>query len=56
MKVTDIVCTGYPVTGMPRARDFYENKLGLSPTVYEMKRGALGMVRDAIGHARHHRH
>ena len=40
MKVTDIAFTGYPVTNMPRARDFYEKKLGLSPTVYELEKGA----------------
>jgi len=40
MKVTDIAFTGYPVTNMRRARDFYEKKLGLSPTVYELEKGA----------------
>ena len=36
MKVTDIAFTGYPVTNMPRTRNFYEKKLGLSSTVYEL--------------------
>lgn len=40
MKVTDIAFTGYPVINMARARDFYENLLGLSPTVYELENGA----------------
>ncbi len=40
MKVTDIAFIGYPVTNMLRARDFYEKKLGLSPTVYELEKGA----------------
>lgn len=41
MKVTDIAFTGYPVTQMGRARDFYERILGLSPTVYELENGAV---------------
>ncbi len=40
MKVKDIAFTGYPVTNMRRARDFYEKILGLSPTVYELEKGA----------------
>ncbi len=40
MKVTDIAFTGYPVSNMPRARAFYEKTLGLSPTVYELEKGA----------------
>lgn len=40
MKVTDIAFTGYPVTNMQRARTFYEKTLGLSPTVYELEKGA----------------
>lgn len=40
MKVTDIAFTGYPVTSMRRGRDFYEKKLGLSPTDYELEKGA----------------
>ena len=32
MKVTEIAFTGYPVTDLKRARQFYEGTLGLSPT------------------------
>jgi predicted enzyme related to lactoylglutathione lyase len=33
MKITEIACTGTPVTDMPRARAFYEGVLGLKPTM-----------------------
>ena len=46
MKVTDIAFTGYPVTNMPRARDFSEKKPGLSPTVYELEKGASWVEYD----------
>ncbi|MCA9471505.1 MAG: VOC family protein [Nitrospirales bacterium] len=32
MKVTEIAFTGYPITNLPRARKFYEEVLGLSPS------------------------
>lgn len=32
MKIKEIAFTGYPVTDMPRARDFYEKVLGLTPS------------------------
>ena len=32
MKVTEIAFTGYPVTNLRRARQFYEEVLGLTPT------------------------
>ena len=33
MKVTEIAFTGYPVTDLKRARRFYEETLGLKPTM-----------------------
>ena len=33
MKVTEIAFTCYPVKDMPRARAFYENVVGLTPTM-----------------------
>lgn len=32
MKITEMAFTGYPVTDLKRARNFYENVLGLQPT------------------------
>ncbi len=32
MKVTELSFTGYPVTDLPRARNFYENVLGFKPS------------------------
>jgi catechol 2,3-dioxygenase-like lactoylglutathione lyase family enzyme len=32
MRVTEIAFTGYPVTNLKRARQFYEGTLGLKPT------------------------
>jgi len=33
IKVTEIACTFYPATDMARARKFYENVMGLKPTM-----------------------
>lgn len=33
MTITEIACTGNPVTDMPRTRAFYEGVLGLTPTM-----------------------
>jgi predicted enzyme related to lactoylglutathione lyase len=32
MKIAEVAFIGYPVTDLPRARDFYEGVLGLSPS------------------------
>jgi catechol 2,3-dioxygenase-like lactoylglutathione lyase family enzyme len=40
MKVSEIAFSGYPVTDMPRAREFYEGLLGLKVTMdHEMEGG-----------------
>lgn len=52
MKITEIACTGTPVTDMPRARAFYEGVLGLKPTMeadggmwveYDIGHGTFGI-------------
>ena len=41
MKVTDIPFVGYPVTDIDRSRNFYENILGLQPSLlHELEAGS----------------
>ena len=41
MKVTEIAFSCYPVTDMARARKFYEDALGLKPTMVHGEAGGL---------------
>lgn len=52
MKITEIACTGTPVTDMQRARAFYEGVLGFKPTMeadggnwveYDIGNGTFGI-------------
>ena len=41
LKITEIAFTCYPVTDMVRARKFYEDVLGLKPTMLEGEAGKM---------------
>jgi predicted enzyme related to lactoylglutathione lyase len=58
MKITAIAYTGYPVTDLARARNFYENVLGLKPATawegegkgwieYELGDGCLAITNSS---------
>jgi predicted enzyme related to lactoylglutathione lyase len=50
MKITEIAFTCYPVTDMARARSFYEDLLGLTPTmVHESEDGSTAWTEYEIG-------
>ena len=49
LKATEIAFTCYPVTDMARARKFYENVLGLKPTVVFGEPGGMQWTEYDIG-------
>ena len=49
MKITEIAFTCYPVTEMARARAFYENILGLKPTMVHETPGGPSWTEYEIG-------
>jgi catechol 2,3-dioxygenase-like lactoylglutathione lyase family enzyme len=50
IRINEIAFTCYPVTDMGRARDFYENVLGLKPTlVHESEDGSTAWTEYDIG-------
>src|SRR5215468_7632107 len=49
LKVTEIAFTCYPVTDMARARKFYEDILGLKPTMLVGEPGGMQWTEYDIG-------
>ena len=49
LKITEIAFTCYPVTDMERARRFYENVLGLKPTMTVGEPGGMQWTEYDIG-------
>lgn len=50
LKVTEIAFSCYPVTDMARARAFYEDVLGLKPTMIVGEPGGMQWTEYDIGH------
>ncbi len=50
--ITEIAFTGTPVTDIKRAREFYEDALGLKPTM-ESAGGHVGRIRNWRDHFCH---
>ncbi len=49
MKILEIAFSCYPVTDMARARDFYENSLGLTPSMTAGEPGGMEWTEYDIG-------
>ena len=49
LKITEIACSCYAVTDMARARAFYENVLGLKPTMVHGEPGEIQWTEYDIG-------
>lgn len=51
LKITELAYTGYPVTDVPRARNFYESVLGLvASRAHEIEPGVWWVEYDVGGH------